>query len=59
MVRIIIPTRGRTDQQRTLSLLPRELRKRTTLVCPRPEARRLAHLDDDIEVVAQQTPIGK
>jgi hypothetical protein len=50
---IFIPTRGRTDEQRTLSRLPRELRCRTTLVCPAQEQRRLACLDDNIEVFGQ------
>jgi hypothetical protein len=51
---IVIPTRGRKDKQYTLHALPRELRKRTTLVCPKAEVlRRLKCLDDDIEVVAQ------
>ena len=53
MMRIIIPTRGRVNQQRTVSVLPRELRSRTTLVCPQQEMRRLACLDDDITVAAQ------
>jgi len=52
-MRIIIPTHGRVNQQRTVSELPRELRSRTILVCPQQERRRLACLDDDIEVVAQ------
>ena len=52
-MRIIIPTRGRVNQQRTVSVLPRELLSRTTLVCPQQEQRRLACLDDDIQVVAQ------
>jgi hypothetical protein len=50
---IIIPTRGRTDKQFTLQAFPRELRKRTTLVCPKAERVRLKCLDDDIEVIAQ------
>jgi len=52
-MRIIIPTHGRVNRQRTVSVLPRELLSRTTLVCPQQEVRRLACLDDDIEVVAQ------
>ena len=56
MMRIIIPTRGRVNRQRTVSVLPRELLSRTTLVCPQQEQRRLACLDDDIEVVAQPDP---
>ena len=35
VMQIVIPTRGRTHQQLTLQSLPRELRKRTTLVCPK------------------------
>jgi hypothetical protein len=50
---IIIPTRGRTNQQLTLQSLPRELRKRTTLVCPKKEAVRLSCLYEDIEIVVQ------
>ena len=40
-MQIVIPTRGRTNQQLTLQSLPRELRERTTLVCPKKEAVRL------------------
>jgi hypothetical protein len=61
-MQIIIPTRGRTNQQLTLQSLPRELRKRTTLVCPDQEAVRLAHLYDDVEIVVHpfiQTLIGR
>jgi hypothetical protein len=50
---IIIPTLGRTEEQRTLEALPPELRRRTTLVCPKREAARLAHLYPDIEIVVQ------
>src|SRR5262250_1483236 len=53
VMRIIIPTRGRVNKQRTVSVVPRELLSRTTLVCPQQEQRRLARLDDDIEVIAQ------
>jgi hypothetical protein len=52
-MRIIIPTHGRVNRQRTVSVLPRELLSRTTLISPQQEQRRLACLDDDIEVVAQ------
>src|SRR6516165_11503334 len=52
-MRIIIPTRGRKARQITLQSLPRELRKRTTIVCPGTEVVRLQCLDDDVEVVAQ------
>jgi hypothetical protein len=57
MMRIIIPTRGRMDEQRTFSVLPRELRKRTTIVCPEKEKVRLSCLD--VEVVAQPDPNWK
>jgi hypothetical protein len=50
---IIIPTRGRTDHQLTLQSLPRELRKRTTLVCPKREASSLHRLYEDVEIVVE------
>jgi hypothetical protein len=53
---IIIPTRGRIDQQLTLQALPRELRKRTTLVCPEAEAIPLAWRWDDVQIVEQPDP---
>ena len=52
-MQIVIPTRGRTAQQITLSFLPPELRRRTTLVCPKNEAVRLACLYEDVEIVIQ------
>jgi hypothetical protein len=55
-MQIIIPTRGRINQQLTLSCLPPELRKRTTLVCPKAEAVPLACCWDDVEVVVQPDP---
>jgi hypothetical protein len=55
-VRIVIPTRGRTSQQLTLQQLPGELRKRTTLVCPKLEASRLYRLHKDVEIVIQPDP---
>jgi hypothetical protein len=58
-MQIIIPTRGRTEQQLTLSFLPPELRKRTTIVCPKTEAVRLSHLYDDVEIVVQPDPTWK
>lgn len=54
-MQIIIPTRGRTSQQLTLQSLPPELRRRTTLVCPKKEAVRLSHLYDDVEIVVEPT----
>jgi hypothetical protein len=56
---IIIPTRGRVNQQLTLLSLPRELRKQTTIVCPKQEEVRLGCLDDDVEAVAQPVPDWK
>ena len=55
-MQIVIPTRGRTNQQLTLQSLPRELRQRTTLVCPKQEAVRLEHLYADVEIVVQPDP---
>src|SRR6516162_6432323 len=52
-MRIIIPTRGRTDRQLTLQSLPRELLKRTTLVCPKREASGLYRLYPDVQIVVQ------
>jgi hypothetical protein len=56
-MRIIIPTRGRTNQQLTLQSLPVELRKRTTLVCPKREASTLCSLHKDIEIVVEPYPM--
>jgi hypothetical protein len=58
-MQIIIPTRGRTSQQLTLQSLPPELRKRTTLVCPKQEAVRLSSLYADVEIVIQPDPDWK
>jgi hypothetical protein len=55
-MRLIIPTRGRTDRQLTLQSLPRELLKRTTLVCPRREASELCRLYKDVEIVIEPYP---
>ena len=53
---IVIPTRGRTNQQLTLQSLPHELRKRTTIVCPKREAVRLSYLYEDVKIVVQPDP---
>ena len=55
-MQIIIPTRGRIDQQITLQQLPRELRKRTTLVYPEEEAVPLACCWPDVGIVFQPDP---
>jgi hypothetical protein len=57
-MQLIIPTRGRTDQQHTLQQLPGELRKQTSLVCPKDEASSLDHLykSDGVEIVIQPDP---
>jgi hypothetical protein len=55
-VQLVIPTHGRTDQQLTLQSLPCELRKRTTIVCPKLEASRLYRLYKDVEIVVQPDP---
>jgi hypothetical protein len=56
MMRIIIPTRGRTNAQITLESLPGEWRKRTTIVCPKIEAFKLSFLYERVEVVPQPDP---
>jgi hypothetical protein len=53
VMQIVIPTRGRTNQQITLQSLPGELRKRTTLVCPKDEAVTLARLYKDVDIVVE------
>jgi hypothetical protein len=58
-MRLIIPTRGRTDRQLTLQSLPRELLKRTTLVCPKREASELCRLYKDVEIVIEPYPNAK
>jgi hypothetical protein len=55
-MQIIIPTRGRTNQQLTLQSFNSELRRHTTLVCPKKEVFKLGGLSDDIRVVAQPDP---
>jgi len=49
-MQIIIPTRGRIYEQLTLQSLPGELRRRTTLVCPKREASSLYRLYNDLGV---------
>jgi hypothetical protein len=56
LMRIVIPTLGRTDQQITLRQLPPELRKQTSLVCPKREAPELYRLYEDVEIVVQPDP---
>ena len=55
-MQIVIPTRGRVNQQLTLSFLPRALRRRTTLVCPEEEALQLALENPDVEIVVEPYP---
>ncbi len=52
-MQIIIPTRNRIYAQITLQSLPPELRKRTTLVCPKREAALLSSLYEDVEIKFQ------
>jgi hypothetical protein len=52
-MQIIIPTRGRTNQQLTLQSLPGELLKRTTLVCPKNEAGSLFRLHKNVDIVVE------
>ena len=54
---IIIPTRGRTSKQLTLQSLPGELRRLTTLVCPKVEASGLYRLYPDVEIVVEPHPM--
>jgi hypothetical protein len=58
MMRIVIPTRGRSDDQLTLSFLPRELRERTTIICPKKEVFKLSGIfvEHGPEVIAQPNP---
>jgi hypothetical protein len=53
---IIIPTRGRIYEQITLRSLPPELRKRTTLVCPKREASSLHRLYEDVKITWEPYP---
>jgi len=53
---ILIPTRGRIYQQLTLQSLPPELRKRTTLVCPKREASELHRLYEDVKIAWEPYP---
>jgi hypothetical protein len=55
-LQIIIPTRGRINQQLTLRSLPPELRKRITLVCPKREASGLEQLYKDVVILVQPDP---
>jgi hypothetical protein len=55
-MQIIIPTRGRIYEQLTLQSLPPELRKRTTLVCPKREASSLHRLYPAVEIVVEPDP---
>jgi hypothetical protein len=49
-MQIIITTRGRTEKQLTLQSLPRELLRRTMLVCPKREASELYRRYNDVGV---------
>jgi len=53
---ILIPTRGRIYQQLTLQSLPPELRKRTTLVCPKREASELHRLYENVKIACEPYP---
>jgi hypothetical protein len=55
-MQLIIPTCGRTNQQLTLQSLPYELRKQTTLVCPKREASELYRLYKDVVILVQPDP---
>jgi hypothetical protein len=49
-MQIIVPTRNRIYEQITLQSLPRELRERTTLVCPKREVSELHRLYPDVTI---------
>lgn len=55
-MRIVIPTRGRTDQQRTFSFLPPELRAFTDIVCPAKEIKFFNEWRNDVNAIAQPDP---
>ena len=55
-LQIIIPTRGRVNQQLTLASFPTELRQCTTIVCPQKEVFTLSGMDDFTKVIAQPDP---
>lgn len=52
-LQIIIPTHGRKNGQLTVQCLPKELMKRTTLVCPSKDYGALRGLREDYNVVKQ------
>jgi hypothetical protein len=58
MFRIIIPTRGRTDSQLTITFFPKELREITTFIAPKKEIFKLSgiYIDSPPEYVAQPDP---
>jgi hypothetical protein len=56
VMEILIPTRGRIYQQLTLQSLPPELRKRTTLVCPKREASELHRLYENVKIACEPYP---
>jgi hypothetical protein len=57
VMQIVIPTRGRIYKQITLQSLPRELRRRTTIVCPEEEAVPLACYWTDVDgIVVEPYP---
>ena len=58
-MRIIIPTRSRTDEQLTITFFPKELRKITTWVCPKKDVFKLESMYIDglgPEIVVQPDP---
>lgn len=58
MFRIVIPTRGRSDSQLTITFLPKELREITTIIAPKKELFKLSSMfiDSPPEYVAQPDP---
>jgi len=52
-LQIIIPTRGRKNEQLTVQNLPKELMQRTTVVCPQKDYGAIRGLREDFNVVVQ------
>ncbi len=56
MLQMIIPTRGRVNNQLTLRFFPKELREITTIVCPKKEVFALSGTFEDVKIEAQPDP---
>jgi hypothetical protein len=56
MMQIVIPTRGRTEEQLTWTFFPKSIMERTTVVCPQREVNKLKSFRDNLNVEAQPDP---